>query len=199
VREATRKKHRHGTIGLIFAHDSECLLMAVTARLWACLASSAAAAGSNYVHQHGWRLERRPAARPGAQRHSARGLSARGIFAVCALLLAFTADLRASLLRDPFGGDSVDQRDVFDGIAAIWHDELARIAMDQEAVDACAGNPLPAALKLIAIVKEARSYQGRALLGHINRAINLLPVRRFHRRGPDDEREGVYALSVQTF
>ena len=74
--------------------------------------------------------------------------------------------------------------------------------MDQEAVDACAGNPLPdcgAALKLIAIVKEARSYQGRALLGHINRAINLLPVRRFHRRGPDDEREGVYALSVQTF
>jgi predicted transglutaminase-like cysteine proteinase len=102
---------------------------------------------------------------------------ARGIFAICALLLAFTIDLRASLPRDPFGADSVDQRDAFDGIAAIWHDELARIAIDQEAVHACAGDPRPdcgAALKLIAIVDEARSYHGRALLGHINRAINLL-------------------------
>ena len=31
-----------------------------------------------------------------------------------------------------------------------------------------------AALKLIAIVEEARGYRGRALFGHINRAINLL-------------------------
>jgi hypothetical protein len=29
-------------------------------------------------------------------------------------------------------------------------------------------------LKLIAIVEEARGYRGRALFGHINRAINLL-------------------------
>ena len=101
----------------------------------------------------------------------------RGIFAICALLLAFTADLRASLPRDPFGAASVDQRNTFDGIAGIWHDELTRIAMDQEAVAACTGDPLPdcsAALKLIAIVEEARPYHGRTLLGHINRSINLL-------------------------
>jgi predicted transglutaminase-like cysteine proteinase len=101
----------------------------------------------------------------------------RSIFAICALLLALTADLRGSLPRDPFAADTVDQGDAFEGIAAIWRDELARIAMDQQAVDACAGDPLldcSAALKLIAIVEEARSHHGRALLGHINRAVNLL-------------------------
>ena len=42
---------------------------------------------------------------------------------------------------------------------------------------ACNGDALSdchAALKLIAIVEEARGYYGRAKLGHINRAINLL-------------------------
>jgi hypothetical protein len=94
-----------------------------------------------------------------------------GVVAIGALLLAFTAELRASLPRDPFGGDSVLLHDGANGIAAKWRDELA------QAVKACAGDALSdcrAALKLIAIVEEARGYRGRALFGHINRAINLL-------------------------
>jgi hypothetical protein len=100
-----------------------------------------------------------------------------GVVAIGALLLAFTADLRASLPHDPFGGDSVFVHDGANGIAAKWHAELARIAIDQEAVNACTRDALSdcrAVLKLIAIVEEARRYRGRALFGHLNRAINLL-------------------------
>lgn len=102
---------------------------------------------------------------------------ASGVVAIGALLLAFTADLRASLPHDPFGGDSVFLHDVANGIAAKWHAELARIAIDQEAVNACTRDALSdcrAVLKLIAILEEARRYRGRALFGHLNRAINLL-------------------------
>jgi hypothetical protein len=100
-----------------------------------------------------------------------------GVVAVGVLLLGFTVDLRASLQRDPFGGDSVLLHEDDNSVAAIWRDELARIAIDQETVKACNGGALSdchAALKLIAIVEEARGYYGRAKLGHINRAINLL-------------------------
>ena len=96
--------------------------------------------------------------------------NARAIFAVGALLLAFTAYLHASVLHDPFGADSVALRDASNGVAAIWRDELARIATDQEAVKACLRASPPdcgAVLKLIEIVEEARGYHGRALLGHI--------------------------------
>jgi hypothetical protein len=100
------------------------------------------------------------------------------IFAVGALLLAFTADLRASPPHDPFGALNVALSDAsYGGVAATWRDELARMASDQDAMTACAGESAPdcgAALRLIAIVEEARRYQGRALFGHINRAINLL-------------------------
>ena len=40
------------------------------------------------------------------------------VVAVGALLLALTADLHASLPRDPFGGDSVLLHDGEDGVAA---------------------------------------------------------------------------------
>jgi predicted transglutaminase-like cysteine proteinase len=103
--------------------------------------------------------------------------SPRAIFAVGALLFAFTVGVRASVPHDPFGADSVALRDASNGVAAIWLDELARIATDQEAVKACSrASPADcgAVLKLIEIVEEARGYHGRALLGHINRAINLL-------------------------
>ena len=99
------------------------------------------------------------------------------VVAIGALLLALTADSRASLPHDPFGGASVLLHDGANGVAAKWRDELARIAIDQEAVKACSGDTLSdcrAVLKLVAIVEEARGYRGRALFGHINRAINLL-------------------------
>ncbi|MGO8841306.1 MAG: hypothetical protein ACLQF1_09305 [Methyloceanibacter sp.] len=102
---------------------------------------------------------------------------ASGVVAIGALLLAFTADLRASLPHEPFGDDSVLLHDGVNGVAAKWRDELARIAIDQKAVEVCTvevSSDCRAALKLIAIVGEARGYHGRALFGHINRAINLL-------------------------
>jgi predicted transglutaminase-like cysteine proteinase len=96
--------------------------------------------------------------------------------AIGALLLPFTAQLHASLPYDPFGRESVTLHDGADGVAGKWSDELARIAIDQEAVKACTRETLSdchAVLKLFAIVEEARDYRGRALFGHINRAINL--------------------------
>jgi hypothetical protein len=100
-----------------------------------------------------------------------------GLVAVGAFIFAFTAVLHASLPHDPFGGDSVLLRDEANGVAAKWRDELTRIAIDQEAINACTGDvssDCRAAQKLMAIVEEARNYRGRAVFGHINRAINLL-------------------------
>jgi predicted transglutaminase-like cysteine proteinase len=80
-------------------------------------------------------------------------------------------------VQDPFGGDSVLLRTDEIGVASLWHDELARIAFDRERVETCSEAGLPdclAAQKLLAIVEEANGYAGRAKLGHINRAINLL-------------------------
>jgi len=100
-----------------------------------------------------------------------------GLLAVGAFILAFTAALHASLPHDPFGGDSILLHDEANGVAAKWRDELARIASDQEAMNACtedASSDCRAVRKLTAIVEEARNYRGRAVFGHINRAINLL-------------------------
>jgi Bacterial transglutaminase-like cysteine proteinase BTLCP len=100
-----------------------------------------------------------------------------GLVAIGAFSLGFTVDLRASLQHDPFGGDSVLLHEDTNSVAAIWSDELARIAIDQETVKACKGDALSdchAALKLITIVEEASGYYGRAKLGHINRAMYLL-------------------------
>ena len=61
-------------------------------------------------------------------------------------------------------------------ISAIWRDLQPAMQADEQTVIACRADPAcgsPAALRFIAIVDEARQYQGRALLGHINRAVNL--------------------------
>jgi predicted transglutaminase-like cysteine proteinase len=100
-----------------------------------------------------------------------------GVVAVGALLLGFTVDLRASLPHDPFGGDSVLLHEDDNSVAIIWRDELARIAVDQETMQTCSRDGFSdchAARRLFAIVEEARGYDGRAKLGHINRTINLL-------------------------
>jgi Bacterial transglutaminase-like cysteine proteinase BTLCP len=94
---------------------------------------------------------------------------------MCTLLLAFTGNLNASLPHDPFEAKTLV--DASDGIAGMWRDELARIATDQQVMNACVRKPSAdcgAVLKLIAIIDEASTYHGRAVFGHINRAINLL-------------------------
>jgi len=79
------------------------------------------------------------------------------------------------LAAEPFGVATVpaapDSR-----IAAIWRDLQPAMRADEDTIAVCRANPAcgsPAALRFIAIVDEARRYQGRALLGHINRAVNL--------------------------
>ena len=79
------------------------------------------------------------------------------------------------LAAEPFGVATVpaasDSR-----ISAIWRDLQPAIRADEQTIVVCRANPgcgSPAALRFIAIVDEARRYQGRALLGHINRAVNL--------------------------
>src|SRR5437879_1992694 len=94
-------------------------------------------------------------------------LTTSGVVAVYAHLLGVTVDLRASLPHDPFGGDSVLLHEEDNRVAAMWRDELHRIAIDQETLKTCHGGGLSdchAALRLIAIVEEARGYNGRAKL-----------------------------------
>ena len=81
----------------------------------------------------------------------------------------------SSLAAEPFGAATVpaapDSR-----ISAIWYDLQTAMRADEQIIVACRANPAcgsPAALRFIAIVDQARRYQGRALLGHINRAVNL--------------------------
>jgi predicted transglutaminase-like cysteine proteinase len=81
----------------------------------------------------------------------------------------------APLAAEPFGIATVpaapDSR-----ISTIWRDLQPAMRADEQTIVRCRANPAcgsPAALRFIAIVDEARRYQGRALLGHINRAVNL--------------------------
>jgi len=62
-------------------------------------------------------------------------------------------------------------------IADIWHDLKQQVfAGDLRTITSCGSgqsNECAAAAKLSAIVKQARQYQGKAFLGHLNRSINL--------------------------
>jgi predicted transglutaminase-like cysteine proteinase len=78
------------------------------------------------------------------------------------------------LAAEPCGVATVPAPD--SRISAIWRDLQPAIRADEQTIVVCRANPgcgSPAALRFIAIVDEARRYQGRALLGHINRAVNL--------------------------
>jgi predicted transglutaminase-like cysteine proteinase len=89
---------------------------------------------------------------------------------ILAILLIGASPLAA----EPFGVATVPAPD--SRISAIWRDLQPAIRADEQTIVVCRANPgcgSPAALRFIAIVDEARRYQGRALLGHINRAVNL--------------------------
>ncbi len=79
------------------------------------------------------------------------------------------------LAAEPFGIATVPAAPE-SRISAIWRDLQPAMRADEHTIVACRANPAcgsPAALRFIAIVDEARRYQGRALFGHINRAVNL--------------------------
>lgn len=65
------------------------------------------------------------------------------------------------------------------GLSAIWQAMQPDMRADEQTVIRCRADPScgsSTALRFIAIVDEAKQYQGRGLLGHINRSINLAVV-----------------------
>jgi predicted transglutaminase-like cysteine proteinase len=74
----------------------------------------------------------------------------------------------------PFGVATIPAPD--DALTTIWRGLQSAMRADEQIVVTCRDDPAcgsPAALQFIAIVDEAKSYEGRALVGHINRAVNL--------------------------
>jgi hypothetical protein len=75
---------------------------------------------------------------------------------------------------DPFGISTAVRPET--SMATTWRRLLLEIQADQLTVVQCRADPAtcsPVALRFIAIVDEARSYEGEARVGHVNRAVNL--------------------------
>jgi predicted transglutaminase-like cysteine proteinase len=82
-----------------------------------------------------------------------------------------------ALADDPFGIATVPAPE--GGLSTIWFGLQQAIEADELTIKACRADRAcgsPAALRLIAIVDEAKRSKGRAMLGHINRSINLAVV-----------------------
>ncbi|MGY3078813.1 putative transglutaminase-like cysteine proteinase [Bradyrhizobium sp. LM6.10] len=139
---------------------------------------------------------------------AARSRAWRAITVLCGLiLLGSAAELRAGTLLSPGAGvlvrKSAEPFGVFafatsaGGLQQKWFalksrldDDMVQLALCDGDRDNCAS---PAALKLIAIVDQARSRDGRALLGETNRAINLAI------RAANDGSEDVWSSPLATF
>jgi hypothetical protein len=99
-----------------------------------------------------------------------------------AILFGLTG-LQDPITRDPFGAATIAVD--YGQLTTIRRDERAQLVADAEAVAACLADGVPdcaAAATLLDIVTEVKRYQGKALIAHINRAINLL-IRRREARG----------------
>lgn len=132
----------------------------------------------------------------------------RAIIALCGLILLGTAtDLRAGSLLSPGAGVLVRKSAEPFGVFAFamstgslrqkWFalkeqldDDMVQLALCDGDRDNCAS---PAALRLLAIVDQARSRDGRARLGEINRAVNLAI------RAADDGADDVWSSPLATF
>lgn len=139
---------------------------------------------------------------------AARRRAWRAIIALCGLiLLGSTGDLRAGSLLSPGAGVLVRKSAEPFGVFAFamstgslrqkWFalkenldDDMVQLALCDGDRDNCAS---PAALRLLAIVDQARSRDGRARLGEINRAVNLAI------RTADDGANDVWSSPLATF
>jgi predicted transglutaminase-like cysteine proteinase len=142
----------------------------------------------------------------------ARGRAWRAILMLCGLMLAGSAaELRAGTLLSPGTASLVRKSAEPFGVFAFaissgslqqkWlelkdrlDDEMVQLALCDGDRENCVS---PAALKLLAIVDQARARDGRALLGETNRAINLAirPVADVAQYGEDD----VWSPPLATF
>jgi predicted transglutaminase-like cysteine proteinase len=78
--------------------------------------------------------------------------------------------------RDPFSETTVREF-ASEPLAKIWHTLREQIQLDDLIVSSCVGTETDecvAAKKLTDVVDDARKYRGRAIIGHINRSINLM-------------------------
>jgi predicted transglutaminase-like cysteine proteinase len=129
---------------------------------------------------------------------AARSRAWRAILVLCGLILfGSAADLRAGTLLSPGAGVLVRKSAEPFGVFAFavsdgslrqkWFALKNKLDGDR---DNCAS---PAALKLLAIVDQARTRDGRARLGETNRAINLAI------RAADDGADDVWSSPLATF
>ncbi|MET4798579.1 transglutaminase-like cysteine peptidase [Bradyrhizobium sp. LB11.1] len=139
---------------------------------------------------------------------AARPRAWRAILVLCGLILfGSAADLRAGTLLSPGAGvlvrKSAEPFGVFafamsnGGLRQKWFglkekldDDMVQLALCDGDRDNCAS---PAALRLLAIVDQARTRDGRALLGEANRAINLAI------RAENDGAEDIWSSPLATF
>jgi len=139
---------------------------------------------------------------------AARSRAWRAILVLCGLILfGSAAELRAGSLLSPGAGVLVRKSAEPFGVFAFaipdgslrqkWFslkdrldDDMVQLALCDGDRDNCAS---PAALKLLAIVDQARTREGRARLGETNRAINLAI------RAVDDGAEDVWSSPLATF
>jgi predicted transglutaminase-like cysteine proteinase len=139
---------------------------------------------------------------------AARSRAWRAILVLCGLILfGSAADLRAGTLLSPGPGVLVRKSAEPFGVFAFaisngslrqkWFalkdrldDDMVQLALCDGDRDNCVS---PAALKLLAIVDQARNREGRARLGETNRAINLAV------RAANDGTEDVWSSPLATF
>ncbi|MGY3509992.1 transglutaminase-like cysteine peptidase [Bradyrhizobium lupini] len=139
---------------------------------------------------------------------AARSRAWRAILVLCGLiLLGSAAELRAGTLLSPGAGVLVRKSAEPFGVFAFaisagslqekWLALRSRLDDDMVQLALCDGDrnncASPAALKLLAIVDQARSRDGRARLGETNRAINL------GIRAADEGSEDVWSSPLATF
>ena len=87
---------------------------------------------------------------------------------IAALLLMITL----AVAKEPFGVGTVPTQN--ETLTTIWRNLQLEMAADQSRIAGCRAEPncdSPAAKRFIAIVDEARQHRGRALIGHLNRAV----------------------------
>jgi predicted transglutaminase-like cysteine proteinase len=96
---------------------------------------------------------------------------------VVAIVIGFTAPtLTDDRPSDPFGNHTVEL-DKDAALFAVWEALRDRVLLDKARFHSCiesGKSACPEVSTLMKIADEAYQYQGKALLGHLNRSINLL-------------------------
>jgi predicted transglutaminase-like cysteine proteinase len=90
-------------------------------------------------------------------------------------VLGMTAAVPSSRPGNPFGEETVTEFP--DPLVKIWNAVREQIQLDDLIVSYCGETEMggcAAAGKLMGVVDDARRYQGRAMIAHVNRSINLM-------------------------